>query len=109
MARNLDAALERIRGGLEDEVREELDATRNRRTGFLYESINVVIEDKNDFIINFAPYGVYLDQGTIYIEAKPFYSETLENNQDFIESVLEDAFEQDIEEMEQQLNNDINN
>ena len=108
MPRNLDNALERIRGIIEGEVQVNLDDTRNRRTGNLFDSIETFIEDGDDFVTEFLFYGEFLDQGTRYIEARPFYSEVLDDNLDLFTQILEDAFEADLEQMNNKLDEEIN-
>ena len=107
MARNLEAALEQIRGLIEDETQDNLDATRTRRTGNLHRSIRTFIENEDDFVTEFLFYGEFLDQGTRFITAAPFYSNVLDENRSIFEDIVLEAMEADLEELEQQLDDEL--
>ena len=108
MATNVERTLRQLSEGLAEEARENLGETRNRRTGNLYRSITPFV-DGDDFGIEFLGYGVFLDQGTAYIEAKPWYSnlyvegEAEGEYEEEIESMLEDAFDMDVQDLDEQL------
>ena len=108
MATNLDRALDQIRGLIEDDTQTNLDETRNRQTGDLFRSINTFIEDEDDFVTEFLFYGQFLDEGTRFIEARPFYSNVLDDNRDEFTRILEDAFEADLNELNEELDEQIN-
>ena len=113
MATKLDNVIEDIRAGLQEEARENLVRNRSVRTGFLKRNTNVIVTGGDDFVFNFPDYGVFVDEGTRFQKAKPFYSNLVTDGgvegtfEDDIENMLEEAFDQDVQQLEQDFNNDI--
>ena len=113
MATNLEEAIEMIRAGLETQAVQNIIDNGSVRSGFLRDNTEVAVEG-DDFIVSFPFYGEFIDQGTRYIEAKPFYSNLVitgpEEGQfeDDIEAILEEAFNQDVEQLDNNLDEAIN-
>ena len=111
MATNVEQTIGLIAQGLEDEARANLIRNGSVRTGNLLRSTEVFVRNGDDFVATFLDYGVFVDQGTEFQRAEPFYSELVVagdvegSYEDEITEMLEEAFDQDVE----QLDNDFNN
>ena len=105
MPRNIERAIELIRLGLETQARQQLADQKAIRTGALRDSIDVFVENGDDFIIEFLDYGVFVDQGTRYVDPRPFYSNLIVDENEGIlteevSDILEDAFDEDVAELD---------
>lgn len=104
MGTNLEDSIELIEQNLLDEARDGLRETRNVSSGSpLLDSVEAFQNSSGDFVVEFLDYGVFLDQGTQYIDARPFYSDLADTQQDEVSAILEDAFNQDIEELDNEI------
>ncbi len=104
MATRVEETIELIRQGLRDEARANLEDTRNTGSGRLLNSIDVIVRNEDDFIIQFEDYGVFLNDGTQFIQGREFYSNLVEDPgegeyEDEITEMLEEAFNQDVEQL----------
>ena len=115
MPTNLENTVQLIAAGLQDEAREQLTQQRAVRTGFLRDSVEVFVQDGGDlFVVEFADYGVFVDQGSRFVNPRPFYSNLVVEGQeegtyeDEIEEMLEDAFEEDVLDLEELFENMVN-
>ena len=63
MATNLNAVLDSIANGLEDQARQSLRDQRAVRSGFLHNNTEVT-RNGDDFVVTFPDYGVFVDEGT---------------------------------------------
>ena len=109
MATKLEESLELIRAGLQDEARQNLIDSGAVASGFLRDNTNVILNG-DDFIVRFPDYGVFIDQGTQFVSARPFYSNLVVSGdadgeyEDEIEEILEDAFNEDVETLGEDFN-----
>lgn len=109
MATELEKTIDLIAEGLEDEARANLVAQRAVRTGFLRDSVEVTVRSGDDFQVNFADYGVFIDQGRGGSAPRPFYSDLVEDGpaegsyEDEIEQMLEEAFDMDVEQLDETI------
>ena len=115
MATRLEQTLEMIRAGLQEEARRQLERNGHVNTGFLRDNTKVSISENAslgqlNFIVEFPDYGVFIDQGTEFIDPSPFYSNLVIGGEaegvyeDEIEEMLEEAFNQDVEELDNNTN-----
>ena len=107
MATQLEDAIELIRAGLEERAKEQLVENRNASGGPLEASIQVFVQEEDDFVVEFLDYGVFLDQGTQFIQGIPFYSNLAEVELEDVTDILEEAFNQDVEALDNNLNEQI--
>ena len=114
MPTNLENVIEDIRAGLQEEARENLVRNGSVRTGFLKRHTDVIVRGGDDFVVTFPDYGVFVDQGTQFQKAEPFYSDLVQDGdiqgtyEDEIEEMLEEAFNQDVQQVDDDFNNAIN-
>ena len=107
MPGNLENTIQLIAAGLQEEAREQLVQKKAVRTGALLRSTDVFVKDGDDFVVDFLDYGVFVDEGTRYVKARPFYSNLVTEGdeegvfEDEIEEMLSDAFDEDINEINQ--------
>lgn len=125
MATNLERLYEEIRGGLEDTALDSLERlvysqplgpSGYVRTGFLRDSVEVR-RSGDDFVIEFADYGVFIDEGTgssLAYGPRPFYSNLVVDGEEEgeyeseLEEILGMAFDQDVQDLENDFENNIN-
>lgn len=109
MATNLEEVLDMIDEGLQEEAREQLQQQGAVQTGFLRDSIKVT-RNGDDFVVSFADYGVFIDEGSGSNPPRPFYSNLVLSGpaegteEDEIMEMLEAAFEMDVQELEEEFN-----
>ena len=114
MPTNLENVIEDIRAGLQEEARENLVRNGSVRTGFLKRHTDVIVRGGDDFVVTFPDYGVFVDQGTQFQKAEPFYSDLVQDGdiqgtyEDEIDEMLEEAFNQDVQQVDDDFNNAIN-
>ena len=105
MPNNLDTTISMIAQGLQDEARQQLIDKKAVRTGALLRSTEVFVRGGDDFVVDFLDYGVFINDGARNRKPRPFYSNLVsEGNEegvyeDEITEMLEDAFDEDINEI----------
>ena len=110
---NLEEVIDDIADLLKQESVEALIREKAVRTGALRDSIDVMVDGDDDFVVSFLSYGVFVDQGTgtnRNIGPRPFYSQLVITGpldgevEDEIEDMLEDAFDEDVAELDGMAN-----